>query len=407
MSESKDQVRAVLETLARHAELVAEALSGSVEGGDRTRAKPVDALAGVHALLPYEEGVYHLNPRLRAYLSDHLAFFGAFQTVTRLSEHILRARTQWRELRELKASGSLKDVDKLEWALDDTVSDIVYFTEQNLVLLNSLIFTRYGNVETLKAKLAQNRFYAAEVKVCLRELQQVDQLADEISSESVAAGLPRTRQLVNARLRSRLSHWVTRLNDIQSVITKRLFLARKLEQRLMNLSNVALWLIRNPTRAGSEVSVDTKTPIELVRPEHFKVSPQVDVSEIAPSIREILAAAVRRLPKRKDPFQPEPAPEAQVVVEASMQTIEDPMTDEDRVISDLLRELRSPAASNVSLSRWRRGRTDLQSVTEEEWLLYAATQLVAAGLSVDFVKTERLPSMLNDGFHDVVAYRAG
>lgn len=406
MSEPKDQVRVTLETLARHAELVAEGLSGSLASGDKARNKAVEALAGIHALLPYEEGVYHLNPRLRSYLSDHLAFFGAFQTVTRLSEHILRARTQWRELKELKRSGSNKDVDTLEWALDDTVSDIVYFTEQNLVLLNSMIYTRYGNVESLKAKLAQNRFYAQEVKICLRELQQVDQMVDEIGSEAIAAGLPGTRQVVHGRLRSRLSGWVARLNDIQSVITRRLFQVHKLEQRLIDLTAVSLWLVRNPTKSGSEVPVDRKTPIELFRPKAIKLVPQVDFSVATGTTAEVMASAVGKMPKRRDAREQKPDRVLPPVVVSAMEVVEDSLSPEDSAIAQLIEQITSARKAGISVGIWRRQREDLEDITEEEWLLYAATQIVAAGKKVIFVNVPRDRDMLNDEFSDVLAYEA-
>ena len=403
MAQPREQVHAVMEVLTKHWELVAEGLSGPVMAGERGRAKQVEALAGVHALLPYEEDVFHLNPRLRAYLADHLAFFGAFQTVTRLSEHILRARNQWGQIKEMKREGSLKDMDKMEWALDDTVSDIVYFMEQNLVLLNSMVFTRYGNVATLKAKKAQNRFYGTEVKICLRELQSVDHMVEEIGSEAVGVGLPGTRQVVNGRLRSRLSGWVARLNDIQAVITKRLFLAKKLEQRLRNLSAVSLWLVRNPTRAGVAVPVDEKAPIGLFMPAAIKISPQIDFTVSTGVTAEAMQAAVAKLPKKRDPAEAKKQTEPQRVRTARMEVMEEPMMPEDVAILELLAHLKDADTAGVSLASWRKGRESLKSISEEEWLLYAATQLVVAGKRVQFVHSRRTPEMMNDPYHDVMA----
>lgn len=402
MAQPKEQVRSVLEVLAKHWDLIAEGLSGPVVGGERGRARQVDVLAGVHALLPFEEDVFHLNPRLRSYLTDHLSFFGAFQTVTRLTEHILRARNQWSQLKEMKREGNLKDMDAMAWGLDDTVSDIVYFMEQNLLLLNSQVFTRYGNVSTLKAKKAQNRFYGQEVKHCLRELQSVDQMVEEISTEAISAGLLATRQVVNGRLRSRLAGWVARLNDIQAVITRRLFIARKLEQRLRQLSSVSLWLVRNPTRSGVEVSVDDSSPVGLFRPIGIKVSPQIDFSVTTGSVSEVMLAAVARLPKRVDPAERKKPAEPQRVLAEAMPVVKEPLAPEDVAIMQLLQDIKAAGREGISLARWRMGRAELDSISLEEWLYYAANQLVSAGKRVVFVQSPRTEEMMNQPFHDVL-----
>lgn len=404
MAQPREQVRAVLELLAKNWELVAEGLSGPVVVGERGRARQVESLAGVHALLPYEEDVFHLNPRLRAYLNDHLAFFGAFQTVTRLSEHIFRARTQWGQLKEMKSDGNYKDMEAIERGLDDTVSEIVYFMEQNLVLLNAQMFTRYGNVTSLKAKKAQNRFYGQEVKNCLRELQSVDKLVEQIGSEAMGAGLPGARQLVNGRLRSRLSGWVARLNDIQAVITRRLFLAKQLEQRVGLLSSISLWLVRNPTRSGLEVPVDEKTPLGLLRPKSMRMAPQVDFDVAAGAAEDVMAAAVARLPKMVDPAERAKQRSVQPVLAKRMEEVEETLAPEDEAIMRLLDDLRQAGRTGLSLARWKREQGSLLDVlSEEEWLLYAASQLVSAGKLVQFMETPRPVGMLNQPYYDVLA----
>jgi hypothetical protein len=192
MSESSGQIQKVLNTLASHGDLIAEAMLGPVYAGGK-RDKAIDSLASVHALAPYEEGAYQLNPRLREFISDHLVSYNAFQTLTRLSEKIHQAYVQWTNLRHLHQEGLIADTENLEWALDATVTSISYEMDRNLTLLNSHISTEYGNVESLLAKIRQNAFYADEVRHCLNEIRKLDERMAEIDQEALGAGLLRVR----------------------------------------------------------------------------------------------------------------------------------------------------------------------------------------------------------------------
>lgn len=404
MSDRRDQIAQVLSILASHAHLVAEGLEGSVEPGDKTRDKAIDALASIHALIPYEEGAYRLNPRLREYITDHLVSYSAFQSLTRLNPLITRTTMLWQSLKELRNAGALGDADKLEWAIDDTVTDIVYAVERNLMLLNSQISTEYGNVESIKAKLAQNRHYGREVALSLQEIRQVDATAAEIDSESLTAGNLHVRHLVNSRLRARLAHWVARLNDIQAVISKRLFWAQKMEQRLFNLAKAALWLSQNKTSSGFDIHVDSTCPVELLRPEPVRVHPHIDVRDTDPLVWDAMVAAVGKMPAKCESEIEKKQPEIQRVrsVETAPILVEpDPV---DEMIDQVAEALYSSASPVVSLIHWKQHHAELAHVTDEEWLVFAATQLGTLGFKTEFTMTPRQAAIHNDLFEDVKVF---
>jgi hypothetical protein len=404
MADQRDQIGQVLTTLASHAPLISEGLEGSVQLGDKSRDKAIDALVSIHALIPYEEGAYRLNPRLREFITDHLVSYSAFQSLTRLAPLIYRTSTLWQTLKELRTVGKPADIDKLEWAIDDTVTEIVYAVERNLMLLNSQISTDYGNVGSIQAKLAQNRHYRREVSSSLLELRQVDCTADEIDSEALSLGNLQVRHLVSSRLRARLGHWVARLNDIQAIISKKLFWANQMEQRLLHLARAAAWLSQNKTSSGFDIHIDPSCPPALLQPEPLRVRPQLDVQDTDPLVWDMLVAAVGKMPAPHVGEQATQAPEIQRVraTETAPIVVEsDPV---DEMIDQIAEALYTRATPALSLIHWKRQHTALATVSDEEWLVYAATQLGTLGFKTEFMMTPRQASQHNDLFEDVTVY---
>ena len=379
MSESSGQIQKVLNCLASHGDLIAEAMVGPVYAGGK-RDKAIDALVSVHALAPYEEGAYQLNPRLREFISDHLVSYNAFQTLTRLGEKIHQAYVQWSNLRHLHNEGLVTDTDNLEWALDATVTGISYEMDRNLTLLNSHISTEYGNVESLLAKIRQNAFYADEVRHCLNEIRKLDECMTEIDQEALGSGLLRVRALVNSRIRSRLHPWTTRLNDIQREISKRLFIARKLEKKLRNLGRVALWLTQNRLSDGFELDVNETMPVAILMPEPVPNTWNIDVRDTDPVVFDGLVAVAARLPAPRQQLDTEPPPAAAPEVLATEQVVEklarDPV---DELIEKLFDIMAERPDKKVSLLHWKHLGELPGDVGDEEWLLYASTQAASVG----------------------------
>lgn len=400
MSERCDQVQRLLGTLAKHADLVAEAFEGSVSGGEKQRNAGIEALLGLNVLKPYDEDSYRLNPRLREFMADYFASYQAFQALRRVSGTMQQAREQWRELRRLKLAGATKDVVRLHVALDESIIEIAYSIEHNLTLLHSLISTQYGNVDDLSSKLRQNRYYAQQVKLFLQDVETIDDFVDLVADEAIAAGLPQIRQLVIRRLAARHLQWTSQIKDAQAVISKRLFEAKLMEVRLKRLSRFALWLMRNKTFDGWELTVDEKTNVAMFRPDGFELRPQPDVTDMEPTTREALLTAVAKMPNKPtvSPTEKDPGPQLYLEDDTEVHELVDPQ-------QVALRELAIQAASAaepLSLLSWKRCRAELTGVTDEAWLMFACLQLKGSGFRVEFVQLSDLdPFPINERFHDI------
>lgn len=404
MSERGDQVQKLLAALSRHSDLVAEAFDGAVSRGDRQRDAGIEALFTVGALKPYDEDSYRLNPRLREFFADYFSSYHAFQALRRVSGTMQQAQQQWYELRRLRSGGSIKDQDRLYAALDESIVEMAYSIEHNLRMLHSLLSTQYGNVDDLSSKLRQNRYYARQVVQFLRDVQGIDAFVERTADEATAFGMHEVRQLVTRRLGAKRLSWTSQIKDAQAVISKRLFEAKLMETRLKRLSRFSLWLTRHRTADGWDLPIETSAPVELARPERITPRPQPDVADTDPTTRERLLVVVSKLPaKRETVGSRDEAP--QLLIEDSateVVEIDDPIRTSLRALADQVRQ----GAPGISLLAWRQQHSELASISDEAWLMYASMQLKGAGLHLSFsTTTEDSPFSVNEGFYDIQVTR--
>lgn len=404
MTERGDQVQRLLSSLAKHADLVAEAFEGSVSGGDKARNAAIESLFTQGVLKPYDEDTYRLNPRLREFMADHFASYHAFQALRRVTGTQQQAREQWEELRRLHAAGAVRDAVRLHAALEDSIVDVAYAIEHNLAMLHALIATQYGNVDDLSSKLRQNRYYARQVATFLKDVQNIDVFVEKVAEEALAAGLLEVRLLVTRRLGAKRLQWTSQIKDAQSVISKRLFEAKLMEQRLRLLSRFALWLTRNRTADGWDLAVEPEDSDALFRPEGLQLRPQPDVADTDPAAWDGLLEAVKKLPApRAEPPAPKEPTGPQWLIEEDTPAFTEPADPQRAALEDLVEHL-SVGAGWVSLLDWKAEREELAGVSDEAWLMFAGLQLKGSGFGVRFVETRSLDAYpINELFHDIEA----
>ncbi|WP_338413754.1 hypothetical protein [uncultured Sphaerotilus sp.] len=405
MNECGDQVQKLLASLAKHADLIAEAFDGAVSGGDKQRSAGIEALFGLGVLKPYDEDCYRLNPRLREFFADYFSSYHAFQALRRMSGTMRQAQEQWRELRRLKVAGASKDVGRLYAALDESIVEMAYTIEHNLAMLHSLLSTQYGNVDDLSSKLRQNRYYARQVTQFLRDVERIDAFVEQIAEEAIAAGLGDVRHLVTRRLGARCLNWTSQIKDAQAVISKRLFEAKLMEDRLKQLSRFALWLTRHKTVDGWELAVEESVNVAIFRPEHIELCTQPDVADADPMAWDGLLAAVAKLPPKQVPAAPRAESGPQLLLEDDGTDVEESLDPAQRALRELVTHA-SHSASPISLLDWKRGRTELVDVSDEAWLMFSCLQLKGGGLRLTFVEQLAMdPFPINEAFYDVEVRR--
>ena len=400
----RDQVQRILETLHRHSDVISMSLVGRISEADADDAtgKGIAALTSVGALMPMGDGAYHLNPRIRRFLNERLSQFSALQALTRISEQLQSGRAQWRELIAMQTNGDVLAKSEMEDALTYTVGEIVYFMHQNLRLLNHQTTTDFGNVATMRSKLRQNQFYSANVKALIAELDQLDAFLSEVETQSLQYNLHEMRNLLMNQVKSQIGDWRHKLNDVQSLISQRLFVRRKIDQDLRLLFDAGLWLETNPTLNGVEIEVGQQANPALLPPAPIKVRPHYDTRATAIDQEKILCSVASKLPAAKLAATTKEPRAKQVVLADEPEMEENDLSAEDVLVQELIAELRTTNRA-FEIVQWQRDRRLLANIGDEEWLLYASNQLAIAGIHTE-LQIIRGNDTFNSVFDDVMVF---
>jgi hypothetical protein len=400
----RDQVQKILETLHRHSDVISLSLVGrfSDTNPDENTGKGIAALTGVGALMPMGDGAYQLNPRIRRFLNERLSQFSALQALTRISEQLQSGRAQWRELIAMQTSGDVTAKAEIEDALIYTVGEIVYFMRQNLRLLTHQTATDFGNVESMKRKLRQNRFYSDNVKTLIAELDQLDAFLSVVETESLQFNLHEMRNLLMGQIKSQMGHWRHQLNEIQSLISQRLFVRRQIEADLRLLFDAGLWLESNPTLNGIEVEVRQSAPPVLLSPMPIKVRSHYDIRAKGIDQESILCSIAGKLPVVKAPSPAKEPRVKQVVLSVEPEVAEVELSPADLLVQELIERLKTSEGA-FEILQWQRDKRLASGIGDEEWLLYASSQMAIAGIRTE-LQIIRGRDTFNTVFDDVMVF---
>ena len=411
MNEAPNLIQQLLKALAEHSDLVSEAIRGPVSTGGK-RHKGVDTLIRMRALMPVDEDTYYLNPLLREFIGDYVVSYGAFRQLAQLDMPIRQLRLEFDNLREFRREGSVRDADRAMDRLDEAVVRIGFFMDQNLLMLGAKVTTNFGDVDSVAGKIRENKFYIDEVRRFSRQIVSLNAKVQEMEREAIGLQQPEVRRLLNVRILSRLADWTARIGDIQRVVSKNLFALRRIDGQQRNLANVVLWLSKNRMSDGFEIDVTAEAADRLATPAGLVTTWNVDVSDNDVAVTQGVLAAAKRLPpisvtQKSVPVEsPEVLATIQAVVQPQVAPIDELI---DAYVEHIWNLDHSCASHPASILQWRdRFGTAFgleQTVTDEEWLLYACAQIASAGLQVDLVARPREHGEYNDIFTDACARR--
>lgn len=409
MSDAPNHIQQLLKALSEHSALVGDAMRGPVSTGGK-RDKGVETLIRMRALMPVDEDTYYLNPLLREFIGDYVVSYGAFRQLTRLDGPIRQLRLEFDSLRDFRREGSLRDSDRAMNRLEEAIARIGFYMDQNLQLLSAKVSTNFGDVDSVGGKIRENQFYYGEVKRFAQQISSLDSKAQEMDLQSIGEGFSEVHRLLNVRILSRLRDWAARITDIQRVVSKNLFSLRQLETQQRNLARVALWLSKNRLSDGFDVEITTEVAARLAAPVALASTWNIDVTDTDPVVAQGMLAAARRLPSaapvpKQVPLDPPVVVSTHQVIEQSTSAPIDELIDAylDFITSDAVFD----EQADLSLLRWRHRNSIAYGLendtTDEEWLLYAYSQITSAGFSVDLDIRPRAPGEYNDFFTDATA----
>jgi hypothetical protein len=110
---------------------------------------------------------------------------------------------------------------------------------------------------------------------------------------------------------------------------------------------------------------------------------------------------VRELGGREHKPAPEARPQPSVVESSEQEVAFEAMEPHEEALLRLVQsaaEVRRP----ISLVDWKSGEPQLSELTDEEWILYASTQVEAEGLQLTFLYAPAIEGQLNERYYDAM-----
>lgn len=397
-------IKEILQTLGRHAQTVEDALVDVVSHHSGTPSASILALRQVSALRAVGPDGYRLHPRLREYLQDHLQIYPAFQSLSDIGSRITNIRVLWSELDQMYSSRSsdLDTIDGLEDSLRSGVFDIVDSMDRNMILLQTLMSTRYGNVKSLALKQSQNRYYQAQTQVLAGEVVRLSKVAGEIEREAGHRSAEAVALFMRSHLLSRLHLWQEGISEIQTQIRQDINRTRQIERQNKLLARMDMVLRQQPAWRGIDPDLSGDIPDFLLATRISAFRAHVEPLDTDRSMLQEMMDLVGDLPPKR--IAPDPQPPKRI---KRIFPDESPPPDApgakalDRLIADVQR-----ATQGVSLAQWRLDDEEAMEMNPGVWLVFAAMTLPKVG---DFKVTlasdpPRKDEHFSHTFSDAFAY---
>lgn len=405
MSSRNSPIKDVLQTLSRHAETVEYALTEVVTQQSGPSSAAIMGLRQVSALRAAGTDGYRLHPRLREYLQDHLQFYPAFQNLAEIGSRITTMLSLWSEMDQMIAFNALDldALDSLEASLRSGVFDIADSMERNLLLLQTRVSTRYGNVKSLALKKSQNRFYQQQTSVLAADMARLAKAARRIERESAQRGAEELAQFLRQHLISRMLPWQQGVSEMQTLIRHEIFRTRQIEQNHKQLARMDMLLRQQPAWRGIDAELADDVPAFLLATRLPGLHAQVEPLDSDRSMVDEMQLLVQALPPRKPAAAPsEPPKRYKYVVPEKKARVELPAT---RALNRLILDV-DKADRGISLVEWQARDEDARTMEPGVWLVFAVMALRSSGgYQVNLaLEPPRPGEHFSHRFHDAFAY---
>jgi hypothetical protein len=394
-------IKDALSTLSRHADLVADAIKAPLDPKEVTAFKAIKDLRQATALRPTSEDTYRLHPRLREYLFDHLQHFPAYQSLSEIGSHITTMNALWSQIDEVRripddgqSSMDLRD------RLQDTIYDIADNMRRNLVQLQGLLSTRYGNVRSLEAKKSQNRWYQRQSNQLIHQLGLLSNASSRIEKEADSFKMHEFAQFIRRNLQSQLLEWKQTTNEMQALLSKEIYQTRQIEMHHRQLSRMDMLLRQQHSWGGVDTDVDGEIPDFLLAARLPAIRAHVEPDDVDESINKLLTDTASSLPPLKKYTPPEPEVRHK---RKTVTTPPKPLTPEI-LAAERLRAHVAQSTEAVSLADWRKQDEEAQTMPPHVWLCFSMLYLRGLDIKVHLIRDAALPGeRWSHTFQDAIA----
>lgn len=399
---SQSPIKEVLQTLSRNSGTIEHALGGVISMESGTPASAISALRQASALRPAGEEGYRLHPKLREFLQDHLQLFPAFQQLADIGLRISHMRSMWTEIELSMQTGDRDSVQSAMDALYTSAFDIIHSMDLNMLLLQTLMSTRYGNVRSLEAKKGQNRFYQAQASNLAGDLQRLGKVADEIEKDAAIRGVEDLSRFLRRNILGRLLEWQQSMSEIQTLIRKDIFRTRQIERSMRQLARTDMLLRQQPAWRGIEADLSGDIPVFLLATRLPPLRPLTEPLDTDRAMRQEMASLVQSLPPKTPAGKEDAAPTRYKRIVDPPKPLE--ISPAARALARLSHAVAN-SPKGVSLIDWAQQDEDASTLEPPVWLVFALMGLRSLQMHVQVVRNlPREGERFSHTFRDAIAY---
>lgn len=395
-------IKEVLQALSKNADLVESSLSGVITTESGVSNASIMALRQASALLSAGEDGYRLHPKLREYLQDHLQLFPAYQSLAEIGSRITQLNNLWSEIELVRTATDHEAVHSLLSTLHTTVFDIVDSMDRNMILLQTLMSTRFGNVKTLDAKKSQNRYYQQQSAILAGDLTRLAKVVDFVEREASERTMEDLARFLRRNLLARITAWQQGVSEMQTLIRKEIFRTREIEKNLKLLARVDMLLRQQPAWRGFELDTKADIPDFLLAASLLPLVAHVEPLDTDRNIQDEIANLARTLPPKAELAPDLEAPKRYTrIIDPPIALPSSPAA---QAIERLVRIVET-SSLRVSLSEWRLTDQDALSIDGNVWLVFSVMALRGRKMHVDLIRNEPLQGeRFSHTFRDALAY---
>jgi hypothetical protein len=402
-------IKDVTLALNRHADVVERALGGLISEGEEASRASIAGLRQASALRAAGQEGFRLHPRLREFLFDHLQLFPAYQSLTEIGSRISQMQALWSEVDSATRDGDRDTLHSLLDSLNTVVYDIADGMERNLHFLSGLLSTKYGNVQSLSAKISQNRYYQHQSAGLASDMNRLERLATILETEAETRRMPELARLIRQEILDKAALWQHGLAEMHIFLRRELFRTREVHTSLKHLARADTFLRQQPAWRGFEIELGEQIPDVLLAARLPRIAAHVEPLDPDKGVREALYGILGGLPARKEPAPPAGPPRRYKYVPApreddSEEQQESPLA---LALDALDREVLQAGGSGVGLAEWRSRVPAAAALQEGVWLMFTVVALRGRGRHVDLVLNPPADGELYaQTFCDARAFRA-
>lgn len=360
---NQDPVATLLSKLAASSDIISAAYyQGRIHKSDEN-VRGIERLRQLRLLSPDIRDAFQLRASFRHFLNAALNTERLFSMGANIGGYFQRLVKLVEEHSLAFQEGRDADCERYEVDAREAISDIADAIDDELIILQAQVATRFAAVSTIAEKKRQNLHYQ-------QRTQQLVTLLESFHFSDIGEQLAGHEELAlsfRALLADRIPAFRESLLSTLELLNQFLFEFRKIEERAKRVRAFALHLNRNPDwepKAWDEVA-DPENWLKCASPLSIQSSPDV----YAPEVEKVLAEIARTIPATVSTRNKTIRPVGLIEETSGNFIIEPPESPIRRAVRIYFKEASNSVQGISARDWWVSNPVVLDGIKEEIWLL--------------------------------------